>query len=221
GRRPTLLRSSREPWHYGVRASSRTVNTCTTRRSTGAEAGGGRFATPPTSLSVLCARSLCSELLPGRVLSLISSARGVEQPGVLAGFMGRRSQVQILSPLLVADSLDVGIFSRKPADPVAEAAMALERLDPEERANLFANSSQPPTWAQVSGYPASAGVPVTLDSMISIPAVSAAIRFLSETIAMLPLNVYKGRGAEKTLADQTWQYRLLAELPGMGDFTPV
>lgn len=104
---------------------------------------------------------------------------------------------------------------------MVEAASALAVLEPEERAFLFANSSTPPTWAQVSGTPGAAGVPVTLDTMISIPAVSAAIRFLAETIAMLPLNVYKGRGADKTLADHTWQYRLLAELPGAGDFTPV
>ncbi len=113
----------------------------------------------------------------------------------------------------------MGIFRRR--DPVAAAETALAQLDDEQRANLFQNTSQPPSWAQVSGYAGAARVPVTLDTMISIPSVSAAIRLLAETISMLPLNVYRGRNADKLLADQTWQYRLLAELPGMGDFTPA
>jgi len=105
------------------------------------------------------------------------------------------------------------------SDPLEQVSQALARLDDEQRAALFSHSSDPPTWAQVSGGIGSAGIPVTLDSMISIPAVSAGIRLLAEMISMLPLNVYKGRGAEKTLADQTWQYRLLAEMPSAGDFT--
>lgn len=113
----------------------------------------------------------------------------------------------------------MGLFRKR--DPVQNAAQALAALGDEERANLFLNSSRPPTWAEVSGGYTSARVPVTLDTMLSIPAVSSAIRLLSETISMLPLNVYRGRGPEKRLADQTWQYRLLAELPGMGDFTPA
>lgn len=120
------------------------------------------------------------------------------------GFLSRRQSVEV-----------------EPADPVASASRALAALDEEQRAALFSNSSQPPEWWQVSGGYGSAGVPVTLETMISIPAVSAAIRLLSEMISMLALNVYRGRGADKQLADQTWQYRLLAEMPGMGDFTPV
>jgi phage portal protein BeeE len=97
----------------------------------------------------------------------------------------------------------------------------LDKLPVEERANLFANSSRIPTWGEVSGGPTYSSVNVTMESATGFPAVGAAIRLISETISQLPLNVYKGRGADKLLADTTWQYRLLAELPGMGDFTPV
>jgi HK97 family phage portal protein len=92
-----------------------------------------------------------------------------------------------------------------------------ERAETEERSF---DPSIPPTWADMSGGYISASVPVNLTTAFGLPAVGAAIRLLSETVAQLPLNVYRGRGADKRLADQTWQYRLLAELPGMGDFTP-
>jgi HK97 family phage portal protein len=61
---------------------------------------------------------------------------------------------------------------------------------------------------------------VTEKTAMGMPAVSAAVRLLCETIAQLPLNVYRGRAAAKRLADWTWQYKLLGILPGMGDFTP-
>lgn len=77
-----------------------------------------------------------------------------------------------------------------------------------------------PTWQEVSGTGTYSGEVVTLWSAVGIPAIGRAIRLLSTMIANLPLNVYKGRGDDKRLADTTWQYRLLAELPGMGDFTP-
>jgi HK97 family phage portal protein len=90
----------------------------------------------------------------------------------------------------------------------------------EERANLFAASGRPPTWLDVSGGPSLAGMRVTETTAMGMPAISAAVRLLCETIAQLPLNVYRGRAADKRLADWTWQYRLLGVLPGMGDFTP-
>jgi hypothetical protein len=90
----------------------------------------------------------------------------------------------------------------------------------EERANLFAASGRPPTWLDVSGGPSLAGMRVSETTAMGMPAISAAVRLLCETIAQLPLNVYRGRAADKRLADWTWQYRLLGVLPGMGDFTP-
>jgi hypothetical protein len=94
-----------------------------------------------------------------------------------------------------------------------------KRADVEQR-DAFSQSYHIPTWAEVSGGYTFAGVNVTADVAVGLPAVGSAVRLLSETIAQLPLNVYRGRGAAKLLADQTWQYRLLVELPGMGDFTP-
>jgi HK97 family phage portal protein len=91
--------------------------------------------------------------------------------------------------------------------------------DVEER-DLFASSAYIPTWSEISGGATAAGVPVTLNNAIGLPAVGSAIRLLCETIGNLPLNVYRGRGADKRLADNAWQYRLLAEMPGLGDFTP-
>ena len=80
--------------------------------------------------------------------------------------------------------------------------------------------ARPPTWLELTGGTTVSGEPVTLWSSVGLPAVGRAIRLLSTNIAQLPLNVYRGYGRDKTLADQTWQFRLLRELPGMGDFTP-
>jgi HK97 family phage portal protein len=89
----------------------------------------------------------------------------------------------------------------------------------EERA-LFQSSNTVPTWAETSGGYGYSPVPVTRDTAIGLPAVSRAISLVSETIASLPLQVYEGKRADKRLRDDTWQYGLLSELPGLGDFTP-
>lgn len=105
--------------------------------------------------------------------------------------------------------------------PIERAETALAKLDDEQRANLFASSSRVPSWGEFSGGFTQSSINVTLSNALGIPAFAAAITLITDTIAMLPLNVYRGRGADKRLADNTWQYRLLAEIPGMGDFTPV
>lgn len=87
----------------------------------------------------------------------------------------------------------------------------------EERA---LDPTSPPDWATFSGGAIYSAQFVTLNSAVGLPAVAKAIFTLCETVAQLPLNVYKGRGAAKRLAENSWQYRLLVELPGMGDFTP-
>jgi HK97 family phage portal protein len=94
-----------------------------------------------------------------------------------------------------------------------------KRRSPEGEARQFYNN-RIPTWQELTGGYTYAGEPVTLLSAAGVTAVGRAIRLVSSLIAQLPLNVYRGRGDEKRLADNTWQYRLLAELPGMGDFTP-
>ena len=77
----------------------------------------------------------------------------------------------------------------------------------------------PPAWSELSGGYTHAGVNVTMANTVGLPAVASAVRLLADTTALLPLYVYRGRQAGKRLADDTWQYRLLAELPGDGDFT--
>src|SRR4030095_3316466 len=61
---------------------------------------------------------------------------------------------------------------------------------------------------------------VSAETAVGLPAVSAAIRLVAETVASLPLVVYEGEGADQRTASDSWQYQLLHELPGMGDFTP-
>ena len=93
------------------------------------------------------------------------------------------------------------------------------RATSEERA-LFQESNRIPSWAETSGGYGYSAVPVTRDSALGLPAVGRAISLVAETAASLPLLVYQGRGATKRLRDDTWQYRLLHDMPGMGDFSP-
>jgi HK97 family phage portal protein len=92
---------------------------------------------------------------------------------------------------------------------------------PETEERSFGQSSNTiPSWAEVSGGHGYTPVPVTRDTAIGLPAVGRAISLVAETIASLPLEVYEGKRANKRLRDDTWQYGLLSELPGLGDFTP-
>jgi HK97 family phage portal protein len=90
----------------------------------------------------------------------------------------------------------------------------------EERSLGWSDNSRPPSWAEISGGSGYSPLPVTQESAYGLPAVAAAIRLVAETIASLPLVVYSGHEAEKRRAADSWQYGLLHELPGMGDFTP-
>jgi HK97 family phage portal protein len=91
--------------------------------------------------------------------------------------------------------------------------------DSDQRA-LFQDSARIPSWGEFSGGIGYTPVPVTRDTAIGLPAVGRAISLVAETVASLPLLVYQGRQAQKRLRDDTWQYRLFNELPGLGDFTP-
>lgn len=73
-------------------------------------------------------------------------------------------------------------------------------------------SSAIPAWSRVSGRLSHSDKLVTTDEAAGLPAVGAAIRLISETIAMLPLNVYRGQMADKRLA-QGWQWELLHDHP--------
>lgn len=94
------------------------------------------------------------------------------------------------------------------------------RRKPDERSLNWPDRSKPPSWAEVSSGGGYSPLPVTTESAVGLPAVAAAIRLVSETLASLPLVVYSGLEAEKRRAVDSWQYDLLHELPGMGDFTP-
>ncbi len=94
---------------------------------------------------------------------------------------------------------------------------ARKRPTAEER-GLF-QADPLPTWAQISGGYGYQARYLTTDAAVGVVAVGRAIRLLCNTIGMLPLNVYRGRGEEKRLAPDTWQYRLLNEMPST-DFTP-
>jgi HK97 family phage portal protein len=89
-----------------------------------------------------------------------------------------------------------------------------------ELRDIFTNGTRVPAWSTMMAGQTYSAVNVTLANAVGLPAVGAAIRLLAETISQLPLNVYRGQGADKRLADQTWQYRLLNYLPGAGDFSP-
>jgi HK97 family phage portal protein len=89
----------------------------------------------------------------------------------------------------------------------------------ESRDLIAADPTIPPTWAEFSGGLTYSGVNVSLADSVGLPAVGSAIRLLCETVAQLPLNVYQGRMENKRLRDDSWQFRLLDELPGNGDFT--
>jgi HK97 family phage portal protein len=59
----------------------------------------------------------------------------------------------------------------------------------------------------------SSGTPVTYSTAVGLPAVAACIRLVSETLASLPLMVYRGELASKRRASDAWQYGLLHDTP--------
>lgn len=61
------------------------------------------------------------------------------------------------------------------------------------------------------GVASSAGVVVTGQAAVGLPAVASAISLVAETIASLDLNVFTGRRDRKRLADDAWQAELLAD----------
>lgn len=60
-----------------------------------------------------------------------------------------------------------------------------------------------------AGLPSLAGMAVSVNTALGLPAVASAIRLVSETIASLTLNVFTGRRAQKRLADSSPQAALL------------
>lgn len=102
------------------------------------------------------------------------------------------------------------LFPRRSSEPEAQ----------EQRSLGWQDNSKPPSWNEMSFGGGYSPMPVTVESAYGLPAVAAAIRLVAETIASLPLVVYDGFDADKRRATDSWQYGLLHELPGLGDFTP-
>lgn len=73
-------------------------------------------------------------------------------------------------------------------------------------------SSAIPAWSRYSGMLSHSNKLVTVDEASGLPAVGSAIRLISETTAMLPLLVYRGRLDKKKLA-KGWQYSLVHDRP--------
>src|SRR3954447_3365778 len=90
----------------------------------------------------------------------------------------------------------------------------------EERSLAWPDNTRPLPWDQVSMGQGYTPMPITTDNAVGVPGVAAAIRLVAETVASLPVVVYQGFEADKRVAANSWQYGLLHELPGMGDFTP-
>lgn len=80
--------------------------------------------------------------------------------------------------------------------------------DRELRFAEFGTSAVPPPLARTGGTLA---LTVTQQQAVGIPAVIACIRLVSETIAAMPLKVY--RGSDRELAADSDQYRLLHDSP--------
>lgn len=84
----------------------------------------------------------------------------------------------------------------------------------------FTNAStRPPSWSEWTASRYGWGGYLSPEGALGLPAAARAISLISETIASLPIRVFEGEGADKRERADSWQSRLLKELPGMGDFT--
>jgi HK97 family phage portal protein len=84
----------------------------------------------------------------------------------------------------------------------------------EYRANNPLAQDYIPTPAQFGTWLASAtGERVTVDKAAGIPAVLNAIRLVAESVGSLPVRVYRGTGADKRTAEDSWQWALLHDRP--------
>jgi HK97 family phage portal protein len=73
--------------------------------------------------------------------------------------------------------------------------------------------SRIPSWSEVSSSWSHAGQRVTRDVAMGLPAVSACVQFVAETLGALSIEVWRGQKARKRLAETSWQHILLHEQP--------
>src|SRR3990167_390035 len=79
-----------------------------------------------------------------------------------------------------------------------------------ERELRFSDTdSNPPSRSNASWV----GLPVTEDAAYGLPAVSAVIRSVAETVASLSLIVYRDKAGTRERATGSWQYDLLHDRP--------
>lgn len=90
-------------------------------------------------------------------------------------------------------------------------------VEAEERATEWGTSAIPLPGSGVPGpgFYSYTGRYVSADNAAGLPAVGAAIRLISETIASLPLIVYRGDGADRERASGLPIYSLLHDRPNM------
>ena len=92
----------------------------------------------------------------------------------------------------------------------------IEKTDTEQTTEERASLRQPPQWltdALSGGLSSSSGVKINEDTALSITAVYAAVRVISETVSSLPLKVYKKtpEGREEYRDNNLW--KLLHDTP--------
>lgn len=80
--------------------------------------------------------------------------------------------------------------------------------------HALSDLQHPATWMQTAfGIPTSSGVTVNEDTALTLSAVWSCVRVLSETLAMLPLNVYSVQSGSRELAFSDPLFRLLHDQP--------
>jgi HK97 family phage portal protein len=102
---------------------------------------------------------------------------------------------------------------------------ALSRIEPEITApaelrgsfeNPATSLSDPSALARLLGAePSAAGVRVSPESVLGIPAVFAAVRLIAETVGTLPLNIYRESGGRREVNRSHPMFRLLHRRPNL------
>lgn len=77
----------------------------------------------------------------------------------------------------------------------------------------FESTSRISSWSEFSGWDTWSGTNVNRNTIGGLPAATAAIRLISETVGMIPLLVYSGDAVDRERARRTWQWRILHDQP--------
>lgn len=77
----------------------------------------------------------------------------------------------------------------------------------------FSDADRIPSLGQMSGFSRWSGSVVNLQTVAGLPAATAAMRLISETIGMIPLAVYQGEEDTRERVRDAWQANLLHDKP--------